>query len=135
MKDDKGYKYRGERKIFQKSMPRVPKHTLCYYCKLVYANSWDHILPYSYGGTENIENLVPCCRNCNSILSNILLESAFEKMIFIQYMIKGFSRLKALERIQVVRLRPGFTERFLIWLEKIQREKRALQQSRQEPLG
>jgi hypothetical protein len=30
----------------------------------------DHIIPVSMGGTDEIENLVPCCRVCNSKKGN-----------------------------------------------------------------
>lgn len=30
----------------------------------------DHIVPKSMGGTNNIENLRPCCRSCNMLKSN-----------------------------------------------------------------
>jgi 5-methylcytosine-specific restriction endonuclease McrA len=26
----------------------------------------DHVVPQSLGGTDDIENLVPCCKTCNS---------------------------------------------------------------------
>lgn len=40
----------------------------CYYCGC-YPDSrvtLDHVVPRSRGGSERIENLVPCCETCNS---------------------------------------------------------------------
>jgi hypothetical protein len=46
----------------------------CYYCgvKIIpfgrddNSYSVDHVIPRVRGGTDDIENLVPCCRRCNS---------------------------------------------------------------------
>ena len=37
----------------------------CRYCRKR-ANSVDHVTPHSRGGSDNDENLVACCRSCNS---------------------------------------------------------------------
>lgn len=37
----------------------------CHYCGLD-ANSVDHVLPRSRGGTDDLDNLVACCSSCNS---------------------------------------------------------------------
>lgn len=37
----------------------------CYYCHRK-AGTWDHVVPQSKGGRDNVENLVPCCSSCNS---------------------------------------------------------------------
>jgi 5-methylcytosine-specific restriction endonuclease McrA len=39
---------------------------LCAYCKKRQADSIDHIIPVSRGGSHGIGNLVGCCRSCNS---------------------------------------------------------------------
>lgn len=41
----------------------------CFYCSetLIAANrSLDHIIPLSRGGRHHVDNLIPCCRSCNS---------------------------------------------------------------------
>lgn len=38
---------------------------ICHYCGEK-ANSVDHIVPVSRGGTDDEDNLVSCCRSCNS---------------------------------------------------------------------
>lgn len=37
----------------------------CVYCELL-ANTVDHIIPQYHGGTDELLNLVPCCKHCNS---------------------------------------------------------------------
>ena len=37
----------------------------CAYCGAT-ADSRDHVVPLSRGGTDNIDNIVPACRSCNS---------------------------------------------------------------------
>lgn len=102
-KHKKDFVYRGDRNVFQKPMPPIPKFELCAYCEAAYGDSWDHIIPYSYGGTEHLENLILCCRNCNSTLSNSLFYNALEKKLFIEYMKRGFSRKSAWKRVEAYR--------------------------------
>jgi 5-methylcytosine-specific restriction endonuclease McrA len=42
---------------------------LCAYCGYE-ADQVDHIIPWSYGGTSDPENLVACCGICNNIAYN-----------------------------------------------------------------
>ena len=49
----------------------------CAYCQRD-ANSVDHVVPRSHGGTDDLDNLVACCSSCNSskgdrFFSSILL--------------------------------------------------------------
>ena len=44
---------------------------ICAYCGQM-ANTVDHILPVSKGGTDDMENLVAACTSCNSRKSNKL---------------------------------------------------------------
>ncbi|MFN7583910.1 MAG: HNH endonuclease [bacterium] len=37
----------------------------CHYCGNP-ANEADHILPVSLGGSNEVSNLLPCCKQCNS---------------------------------------------------------------------
>lgn len=39
---------------------------VCYYCKQAKPLTVDHDIPLSRGGTDNIENVLPACRSCNS---------------------------------------------------------------------
>lgn len=55
----------------------------CWYCG---AKKWpgtaddplgiDHLTPRSRGGTDDAENLVPCCKGCNSIKGNRTIDEA-----------------------------------------------------------
>lgn len=38
----------------------------CVYCKSRDELSWDHIIPRVKGGLDTAENLVRCCKSCNS---------------------------------------------------------------------
>jgi 5-methylcytosine-specific restriction endonuclease McrA len=39
---------------------------VCVYCRQSKKLTVDHIIPLARGGTDNIENIVPACRSCNS---------------------------------------------------------------------
>jgi len=42
---------------------------ICYYCKRKFKPNeltMDHLIPLSRGGRSTKENLVPCCKECNS---------------------------------------------------------------------
>lgn len=52
-------------------------HNCCAYCDdpLTKANlTWDHVVPLSFGGRHDVENLVPACRPCNSSKGNKTLD-------------------------------------------------------------
>lgn len=42
----------------------------CVYCSRENELSWDHLIPQSKGGPDDAENLVLCCRSCNSSKGN-----------------------------------------------------------------
>jgi len=47
----------------------------CYYCnqKVGFKNlTMDHIIPLSRGGRSTKDNLVPCCKECNTAKKNAL---------------------------------------------------------------
>ena len=46
----------------------------CYYCGSPDNMTIDHVHPLSRGGSNNIENLVPACRSCNSRKQNKTVE-------------------------------------------------------------
>jgi hypothetical protein len=56
---------------------------LCFYCSQELAQSVDHVLPTSEGGTNDIWNLRPCCMWCNQHASNKVFESVEEKREFL----------------------------------------------------
>lgn len=68
-----------ELQTYWKSQGINPKR--CTYCDAwhtKWANDWkssvgDHVVPISKGGNDYLENLVPCCRSCNSSKGNRIL--------------------------------------------------------------
>ena len=43
----------------------------CAYCgRKPKVLSRDHLIPLSQGGSSNLENIIPCCQNCNNSKSN-----------------------------------------------------------------
>lgn len=67
--------------IYWKSLDIDPKR--CTYCDAwhtKWSNNWktsqgDHVVPLDRGGTDLMNNLMPCCRSCNSKKGNRLLYS------------------------------------------------------------
>ena len=55
------------------------KGHFCLYCG-EFADCIDHFIPISRGGTNNISNLCPCCRRCNSKKSGKLLSTGGHRM-------------------------------------------------------
>ena len=48
---------------------------VCYYCRSVYKPkdlTMDHIIPLARGGRSTKDNLVPCCKDCNSRKKTLL---------------------------------------------------------------
>ncbi|MBW2521824.1 MAG: HNH endonuclease [Deltaproteobacteria bacterium] len=48
---------------------------VCYYCGTVYEQkdlTMDHIIPLARGGRSTKDNLVPCCKDCNSRKKTLL---------------------------------------------------------------
>lgn len=46
--------------------PAPPDPELCYWCQTALGTTVDHLIPRSRGGSDDPENLVPCCGSCNS---------------------------------------------------------------------
>ena len=46
----------------------------CWYCGCCNANTVDHVVPKSNSGSDDIENLVPACKKCNSQKNKKTLE-------------------------------------------------------------
>ena len=44
---------------------------LCAYCRINSASTWDHVIPTSKNGRNIKSNLVPACRECNLLKSNL----------------------------------------------------------------
>lgn len=61
-------------------------NTVCYYCGQT-IEEWqmtlDHIYPRDLGGPTIIDNLVPCCKECNSEKNNFTLQQ-YQEMLKIK---------------------------------------------------
>jgi hypothetical protein len=55
---------------------------LCQYCGYP-ADEIDHIVPWSYGGSDHVDNLAVCCRLCNSLATNMVFDDFNDKRQFI----------------------------------------------------
>lgn len=60
-----------ERRMWKRLVDRYG--SLCAYCGENSANSLEHIIPRSRGGTDRIGNLLPVCQSCNSSKGDKLL--------------------------------------------------------------
>jgi hypothetical protein len=56
---------------------------VCCYCGYE-ATTVDHIVPYTYGGSDDEDNLVACCSICNSIANNRVFDTISEKRAFVR---------------------------------------------------
>lgn len=45
----------------------------CFYCKTAAADTIDHFIPISKGGTNDIDNLRPACYKCNEAKKDLLV--------------------------------------------------------------
>jgi hypothetical protein len=112
------------RNIGKKRFPRVTKRRLlaktggcCYYCgEMLNSTNYtvDHITPKVSGGENDFENLVPCCKSCNSAkgtksLDDFRLHRAMQ--LFHKKTGVSFTQLQVeyLETIGISLEIPGFT--------------------------
>lgn len=58
---------------FEQSKLLYSRFTVCPYCNKNKPNTLDHVIPLTRGGTNNIDNLLPVCVNCNSKKGDKLL--------------------------------------------------------------
>ena len=70
----------------------------CGYCGYE-ATQIDHIVPYSYGGRDDEDNLISCCAICNCIASDRVFDTLDEKRAFIvarygQYFERRWARVR-----------------------------------------
>ena len=57
--------------------------SLCFYCQKEPAMCIDHIIPVSYGGKNDFNNLVPACAHCNMIVSDNVFSDVWSKQQWI----------------------------------------------------
>lgn len=85
---------------------------VCVYCGDP-ANSRDHVIPLSKGGNSLPENIVPCCRLCNSLARDNAFPGIEEKRRFIleakQRYIANYRRLPFGAKLNAKRIKDGLT--------------------------
>src|SRR5690242_18355821 len=74
----------------------------CWYCGCVLRSLWniEHQVPRARGGTDDLDNLVPACKDCNGTKSSKTVEELREKVLkdeamHIQSLIYGLDKLDA----------------------------------------
>ena len=70
----------------------------CAYCGR-YADTIDHIIPRSKGGTDVEENIVPCCKSCNSSKKDKDLADFLNDSFILTYQKIDHDRVRANERL------------------------------------
>lgn len=72
---------------------------ICQYCGEM-ADTIDHVIPYSYGGRDELDNLVAACRPCNFFVSDMVFDTIEAKRAYIQGKMETarYQRLKRLHR-------------------------------------
>lgn len=63
----------------RKPRPDIP----CGYCFEEWATCYDHIIPITYGGSNDIRNLMPACHLCNALASGKVFDTIEQKREFI----------------------------------------------------
>lgn len=60
-----------ERKALQRALRDRDGGWVCHWCGR-YGNTLDHLVPQSIGGTDELDNLVLACMDCNSRRGNLI---------------------------------------------------------------
>lgn len=57
----------------------------CAYCACELEEQYDveHIIPLSFGGTNNLSNLCLSCRNCNALAGDLVFQDFYQKQAYI----------------------------------------------------
>lgn len=73
------------RKCYSRNTTRkVPEWTPCGYCFQDWATEWDHIIPWSRGGSSHSDNLMPACHWCNQRVSDHKFMDVQQKRLYLQ---------------------------------------------------
>lgn len=63
-------------RTIDKSLKEQVPSEVCYYCGCTLNNqnrTYDHVIPVSKGGKDDVTNLVACCSCCNQVKKNFTL--------------------------------------------------------------
>jgi len=76
------------------------QNTPCGYCYEKEATGWDHLIPVSAGGLSDWGNLIPSCKRCNSLLSNLIFKSIEAKRFYVRYRLEGYTSNHSMRMVQ-----------------------------------
>lgn len=82
LRRQKNLNWNQRRKLYKQVYKKYKKQ--CYICGVKLENNFktiDHVYPLALRGTNNIENLRPCCKNCNSKKASYTLRQFQEKYL------------------------------------------------------
>ena len=65
------------------------RHMPCTYCGTHLSNTVDHVIPLSGDGTHSFDNMVMCCRSCNTWKADRTLEEFGERIRQMNKLING----------------------------------------------
>jgi hypothetical protein len=63
---------------------RVPEDTPCGWCFVNWATVYDHMVPFSRGGSNALTNLMPSCERCNNLLGAKSFPSIEARRAYVQ---------------------------------------------------
>lgn len=104
----------------KKSMVMMKTGSKCWYCGDCDSGTIDHVVPVSKGGSDEIVNLVACCKVCNSSKKDLDVEefrykTAWRKTIYSN----AINHIAAMQLIKMGVKFDGFNVDHKFWFEVV----------------